>query len=212
MEHDDRFVAPAFHEARRHCVASADEKRLNRLDDKFEKLVWNAFRSLGYEVRELGHNHRFDRVPDGLAFSQRSTHGFILDAKLYADYHITTDDRTHIEYVNDFAADFETRSVESISLIIVACGFGGEWERNITRIREGARTGRAGASFVNVILLESEALLYLCQAKLRCIAVNDDYFDNLHRAKSGVVDAVFLKAFTERWLRVHGIGAIVSTE
>ena len=207
---NDRFLAPIFTVVRDWCTASAEEKAQQGLDDKFEKLVWSAFRALGYDVVELGHRQPFRRVPDGLAFSRPplKSHGFILDAKLYQPYSIRTDDRTYIEYIHEFAPDFSRRGVDGFSLVIIACSFAGEWDQNILRIRDAAHA----AGFSNVILLETEALLYLVQGRTRCAAIGDDFFDKFHRNHQAVVDVDTVRHFTTEWLATHAIGEIISSE
>lgn len=164
---------------------------------EFEASMWDAFRMMGFTVKELGHRLPGRRVPDGLAQSRRASFGLILDSKLTGSYAIGTDNRALAEYVRRYDPDFE--DVEGFFLIVVSCAFHGQIADGIARIRNDTMQ----TSLVHVVLLTPEAVGYLIEARLRHPHLAEDFYDQLFRSREGVLDVQYISRFLRRYLQEH---------
>jgi hypothetical protein len=130
-------------------------------EDELERLVWMAFRMLGFEVEELGHMAPGERCPDGIAYSRRDHYAILLDSKIGgAGYSVGTDDRALLEYIKTETPRLESEGIDGIYFCIISSGFKGDHQSAMLRIRKETRAK-------NVSFLSAGMLLRLVELKLR---------------------------------------------
>jgi hypothetical protein len=88
----------------------------------FERRVGDAFRCLGFEVRQLGQGR--GRKADCLAVARQ--HGFaaIIDAKARSNgYVLGTEDRKFFEYASTHSTELNSEGITRVYLVVVASSF-----------------------------------------------------------------------------------------
>jgi hypothetical protein len=166
LDYNPLFIPPVLNDLEK--LASGDSeihhkyRKLGRSPDNvLERLVWMAFRMLGYEVEELGHMTPGERTPDGIAYAKREHYAILLDSKIGSDgYSMGTDDRTLIEYITTQAPRLESEGIDSIYFCIISSRFKGDNEAGILRIRKETRAK-------NITFLRSGMLLRLVELKIQ---------------------------------------------
>lgn len=126
---------------------------------EFEKLVAEIFKQLDFEVDFLGQGS--GRNPDAIIKFREENTAFLLDAKAYSNgYSLGTDDRAIKEYISHYCPKLLKEGYKKIGFIIVSNSFKSsfvEFSNDITWNTDVKR----------LILLESEALLYLLAFKTK---------------------------------------------
>lgn len=88
----------------------------------FEQRCAEAFRCLGFDVRELGQG--CGRVADCLAIAAPERFAVIIDAKVRCDgYSLGTDDRQFCEYATRHARELSLSGIERVYFAVVGHGF-----------------------------------------------------------------------------------------
>jgi hypothetical protein len=88
----------------------------------FERRVSDAFRCLGFEVRELGQGT--GRKIDSIAAAPKERFALIIDAKIRANgYTLGTEDRKFLEYAVNHGKELQSQGFDKIYLIVVAPSF-----------------------------------------------------------------------------------------
>jgi len=149
-------------------LASAEDDILSKLkrngkDPEYalEEKLWQSFRILGFEVKELGHKAAGKRVPDGIALARRAHYAILFDGKMRGEgCYIGTEDRAIVEYIKRFSLTLEGEGIESIYFLIISSRFKGDNQSCILKIRKET-------SVKNIALLKVGLLLYLIELKLR---------------------------------------------
>jgi hypothetical protein len=141
-------------------VQEAARKSGTSLERAFEKSVDAAFTVLGYETKLLGQGQ--GRVPDGLAISPDDYYAILWDAKAREkSYSMGTDDRAIREYVTSQSRELKRKgTLRNIYYIIVSSGFADDFDDTVRSMKM--------ETYVNeIVLVESEALVAMVDAKLR---------------------------------------------
>ena len=88
----------------------------------FEQRCGEAFRYLGFEVRELGQG--CGRVADCLAVATAERFAVIIDAKVRRrGYMLGTDDRKFCEYATRHTRELALSGIEKVYFAVIGCGF-----------------------------------------------------------------------------------------
>lgn len=88
----------------------------------FERRVSDAFRCLGFEVRQLGQGT--GRNTDSIAAAQKERFALIIDAKVRANgYALGTEDRKFLEYAVKHGKELQNQGFDKIYLVVVAPSF-----------------------------------------------------------------------------------------
>ena len=102
------------------CGLSRDE--LTPVSTRFEQRCAEAFRCLGFDVRELGQG--CGRVADSLAVAPSERFAVIIDAKVRRrGYTLGTDDRQFCEYATRHARELALSGIERVYFAVVGHGF-----------------------------------------------------------------------------------------
>jgi hypothetical protein len=166
LDYNPLFIPPVLSDLEK--LASGDPEihdRYRKLgqspENALERLVWIAFRMLGYEVEELGHMTPGERTPDGIAYAKRDHYAMLLDSKVGSDgYSMGTDDRALIEYITTQAPRLESEGIDSIYFCIISSRFKGDNQPAVLRIRRETRAK-------NITFLRSGMLLRLVELKIQ---------------------------------------------
>ena len=166
LDYNPLFIPPVLNDLEK--LASGDPETLDRYrklgqspENALERLVWRAFRMLGYQVEELGHMTPGERTPDGIAYAKRDHYAILIDSKIGSDgYSMGTDDRALIEYISTQAPRLESEGIESIYFCIISSRFKGDNQAGILRIRKETRAK-------NITFLRSGMLLRLVELKIQ---------------------------------------------
>jgi len=125
----------------------------------FEDRLCDAFRLLGYEVRQLGHKVA-RREPDGIAISRKDHYAILFDAKSSSDgYYVGTDDREIMEYIDHREEGLSEEGMSQVFFLIVSSKFRGDFHKSIRSI--------AYSKNVLLTLLKAEDLLYLLERRMK---------------------------------------------
>src|ERR1035437_6913 len=154
----------------------------------FEKSVNAALTILGYKTELLGQGQ--GRMPDGRALALDENYAILWDSKVRADtYTLGTDDRAIREYINTQSRELR-RSYRKIYYIIVSSSFAGDFEDMIASIKMETEVSE-------VILLESEALVAIVEAKLRAPIELTLGLDGIQPflTKSGILTAAMVREY-----------------
>jgi hypothetical protein len=88
----------------------------------FERRVSDAFRCLGFEVKELGQGT--GRKTDSIAVAQKERFALIIDAKVRTNgYTLGTEDRKFLEYAVKHGKELQSQGFDKIYLVVVAPSF-----------------------------------------------------------------------------------------
>jgi len=160
------------------------------LERAFEKYIDAAFTMLGYETKLLGMGK--GRVPDGLALAHDESYAILWDAKVRSNgYSMGTDDRTIREYIITQSREFKKkRFLKNIYYVIISSSFLNDYDDTIRSIK-------METDINEVILMESEALVAMVEAKLRSplmVTVGPDGFQRLF-SQSGILTYNSVKGF-----------------
>jgi hypothetical protein len=154
------------------------------LDRAFEKNINAAYTILGYDAKLMGQGQ--GRVPDGLALDLDDSYALLWDAKVRANgYSMGTDDRTIREYITSQSRELKRKkSLRNIYYIIVSSGFKDDYDDSV-------RSLKMETDISEVILVETEALVAMVDAKLRDPRVVSLGSDGLQRlfSVSGILTA-----------------------
>jgi len=134
---------------------------------KYEKLVCEIFKQLGFEVQYLGQGT--GREPDLIAIHKVENVAFIVDAKAYANGYMlsASDDRAIREYISHYCPKLHKEGIKKIGFIIVCNSFKPGFENFMNEITWKTDIKR-------FILLTSDALLHLLAYKIKDqLPVND---------------------------------------
>ncbi|HET6882663.1 MAG TPA: hypothetical protein VFI31_21020 [Pirellulales bacterium] len=119
----------------------------------FERRCAEAFRCLGFEVRELGQG--CGRVADCLAVAPAERFAVIIDAKVRRrGYTLGTDDRQFCEYATRHARELALTGIERIYFAVIGQGFRQE---DLDKLAEFM----TGAPIRSVVFIEASALMRL---------------------------------------------------
>jgi len=125
----------------------------------FEDRLCDAFKLLGYEVRQLGHKVA-RREPDGIAMSRKDHYAILFDAKSSSDgYYVGTDDREIMEYIDHWEETLSEEGMSQVFFLIVSSQFKGDFQKSIRSI--------AYSKNVLLTLLKAEDLLYLLERRMK---------------------------------------------
>jgi len=110
----------------------------------FERKCAEAFRALGFQVRDLGQGR--GRAADCLALARPDRFAVIIDAKARAGgFVLGTEDRKLLEYAKRYADDLRREGVERVYLCVVSSGFR---EKDVDALRSALTgSGLHGWSF-----------------------------------------------------------------
>ena len=166
LDYNPLFIPPVLNDLEK--LASGDPEIRDKYtklgqspENVFERLVWIAFRILGYEVEELGHMTPGERAPDGIAYAKREHYAILLDSKIGTDgYSMGTDDRALIEYITTQAPRLESEGIDSIYFCIISSRFKGDNRAGVLRIRKETRAK-------NITFLRSGMLLRLVELRIQ---------------------------------------------
>ena len=88
----------------------------------FERRVSDAFKCLGFEVRELGQGT--GRKTDSIAAAPKERFALIIDAKVRTNgYKLGTEDRKFLEYAVNHGKELQSQGFDKIYLVVVAPSF-----------------------------------------------------------------------------------------
>jgi hypothetical protein len=88
----------------------------------FERRTADAFRSLGFEISQLGQGT--GRNADALALAPRERFAVIIDAKVRsAGYILGTEDRKFLEYAQKHGAELQRQGFEKAYFVVVGSSF-----------------------------------------------------------------------------------------
>ncbi|HET6881456.1 MAG TPA: hypothetical protein VFI31_14940 [Pirellulales bacterium] len=120
---------------------------------EFEQRCAEAFRSLGFEVQELGQG--CGRVADCLAIAPQDRFAVIIDAKVRRQgYTLGTDDRQFCEYAIRHTRELTLSGIERVYFAVVGHGFRPD---DLDKLADFM----AGTPIRSVIFIEAEALMRL---------------------------------------------------
>ena len=154
------------------------------LDRAFEKYIDAAFTVLGYDTRLLGQGQ--GRVPDGVAVALDESYAILWDGKIRSGgYSMGTDDRTIREYITTQSRELKRRrGLRNIYYAIVSSKFADDFDDSIRSIKMETDVNE-------VILIESDALVAMVDAKLRSplqVTLGPDGLQRLF-SSSGILSA-----------------------
>lgn len=160
------------------------------LERAFEKYINAAFTILGYKAELLGMGK--GRVPDGLALAHDENYAILWDAKIRANgYSMGTDDRTIREYITTQSRELKRRrSMRNIYYLIISSSFIDDYDDAIRSIKMETDVNE-------VILMETEALVAMVDAKLRApseVTLGPDGLQRLF-SQSGILTADMVREF-----------------
>lgn len=125
---------------------------------EFEQRCADAFRSLGFEVQELGQG--CGRVADCLAIASRERFAVIIDAKVRRQgYALGTDDRQFCEYAIRHTRELNLSGIERVYFAVVGHGFRPDDLEKLAGFM-------AGTPIRSVVFIEAEALMRLVDASI----------------------------------------------
>lgn len=88
----------------------------------FERRVGDAFRCLGFDVRQLGQGR--GRKADCLAMARSDNFAIIIDAKVRSDrYVLGTEDRKFLEYAGTHSTELSAEGIRRVYFVVVASSF-----------------------------------------------------------------------------------------
>ncbi len=109
-----------------HFLAQGERPPYEALDSiiatVFERRTADAFRCLGFEMKQLGQGT--GRKADSLALATREHFALIIDAKSRsAGYVLGTEDRKFLEYANKHGRELQQQGFENIYLLVIGPTF-----------------------------------------------------------------------------------------
>ena len=120
---------------------------------EFEQRCAEAFRSLGFQVQELGQG--CGRVADCLAIAPQDRFAVIIDAKVRRQgYTLGTDDRQFCEYAIRHTRELNLSGIERVYFAVVGHGFRPDDLEKLAGFM-------AGTPIRSVVFIEAEALMRL---------------------------------------------------
>lgn len=127
---------------------------------KYEKVVCEVFRQLGFAVQQLGQGS--GREPDLIAIYKEENVAFIVDAKAYANGYMmgAADERAIKEYINHYCPKLKKEGIQRIGFIIVSNSFKSKFEDYINDITWKTDIKR-------FVLLTSDAILHLLAYRIK---------------------------------------------
>lgn len=127
---------------------------------KYEKIVNETFKQLGFSVQYLGQGS--GREPDLIATHKEDNVAFIVDAKAYSNGYMmgAGDERAIREYINEYCPKLKKEGIQRVGFIIVSNSFKSNFDEIINDITWRTEIKR-------FILLTSDALLHLLAYKLK---------------------------------------------
>ena len=95
----------------------------------FERRIADAFRCLGFEMRQLGQGT--GRKADSLAVASREHFALILDAKVRsAGYILGTEDRKFLEYADKHGRELQQQGSQRVYFVVVGPSFrANDWQQ-----------------------------------------------------------------------------------
>ena len=125
----------------------------------FEERCAEAFRSLGFDVQELGQG--CGRVADCLAVATAERFAVVIDAKVRRrGYTLGTDDRQFCEYATSHARELALSGIDKVYFAVVGSGFRQEDLDKLARFM-------AGTPIRSVVFIEAQALMRLVNDSIR---------------------------------------------
>jgi hypothetical protein len=125
----------------------------------FERRVADAFRSLGFVVRQLGQG--CGRAADCLALAAADRFGVILDAKTRrAGYTLGTDDRQFCDYATRHSRELARSGIDRVYFVVVGSGFRQHDLENLAGFM-------AAEPIRSVLFIEAHALMRLVNDSIR---------------------------------------------
>lgn len=136
------------------------EKSSSAKGSKFEKVVCEVFKQLGFTVQPLGQGS--GREPDLIAIHKEENVAFIVDAKAYSGGYMmgAGDERAIKDYINHYCPKLKKEGIQRIGFIIVSNAFKSNFEEYINDVTWKTDIRR-------FILLSSDALLHLLAYRIK---------------------------------------------
>jgi len=166
--------------------------KVRALENAFENRIWDAFRCIGLNVRELGHKKPGEAAPDGLAWF-RGNKSFILmlDGKISANPYVITvaHRRAFRDYVFHWSSILQGKGYERLYLVIVSSSFSGE---NASAIRD-LKGETQQTLLADIVFMPAASLLYLVEIGVRDPTVGRSFFERLLEAANPVVSPLAIR-------------------
>ncbi|HRP31585.1 MAG TPA: restriction endonuclease FokI C-terminal domain-containing protein [Agriterribacter sp.] len=127
---------------------------------KYEKVVCEVFKQLGFTVQTLGQGS--GREPDLIAIHKEENVAFIVDAKAYSNGYMmgAGDERAIKDYINHYCPKLKKEGIQRIGFIIVSNTFKSNFEEYINDVTWKTDIKR-------FLLLSSDALLHLLAYRIK---------------------------------------------
>jgi hypothetical protein len=127
---------------------------------KYEKVVCEVFKQLGFTVQPLGQGS--GREPDLIAIHKEENVAFIIDAKAYSNGYVmgAGDERAIKDYINHYCPKLKKEGIQRISFIIVSNAFKSDFAEYINDVTWKTDIKR-------FVLLSSDALLHLLAYRIK---------------------------------------------
>lgn len=143
-------------------VLARGQKPWAHFDDNvntaFERRCADAFKCLGFEVRQLGQGH--GRAADSLALAHQERFAVIIDAKVRANgYTLGTDDRKFLEYSKTHAAQINQLGIDKIYFVVIGSSFRHQDLEKLTKYL-------ADSPLRSVTLLTARALMRIVEESI----------------------------------------------
>jgi len=125
----------------------------------FERRTADAFRCLGFEIKQLGQGT--GRNADSLAVAPHEHFGLIIDAKVRsAGYVLGTEDRKFLEYAKNHGKELQRQGLKNIYFVVIASSFkSSDWQKLSEYLSE--------SPIRSVILITASALMRIVEESIR---------------------------------------------
>ena len=154
LPYDNRFpYLPAGQCDLEYLACGLSPGSLTPVSTLFEQRCADAFRALGFEVRELGQG--CGRVADCLAVAIAERFAVVIDAKVRRrGYTLATDDRQFCEYATRHTRELAQLGIERVYFAVIGRGFRQEDLEKLAKFM-------TGTPIRGVVFIEAEALMRL---------------------------------------------------
>lgn len=125
----------------------------------FERRTADAFRCLGFDVKQLGQGT--GRKADSLAIAPRERFALIIDAKVRSSgYTLGTEDRKFLEYAKNHGRELHSQGLKNIYFVVVGPAFrSGDLEKLTATLAE--------SPIRSVSLITALALMRMVEESIR---------------------------------------------
>lgn len=160
----------------------------------FEDKLHHAFRTIGYDVEELGQGS--GREPDGVAEAVRNDYAVIYDAKVRTNgYDINTDDRAIREYIQTHGRRLRDQGMQNIYFAIVSSTFSDPDQSTLREIRTHTDVD-------NIVLLSADLVEDMAKMRLREPYLNLDDFEEVFSSRTGIFRREELNNIIPEWREI----------